>query len=110
MQTEQVAVLGAGLMGVGIATHFARFGYDVWLYDTEQSRIAEIPVVAGGILDELVTCEKFTASEKENVLKRLHGTISLADVADSQLLVEAIPERLELKHALYAGLVKPCIS
>lgn len=53
MQTEQFAVLGAGLMGVGIATHFARFGHDIWLYDTEQSRIAEIHVVAGGILDEL---------------------------------------------------------
>ena len=31
MQTEQFAVLGAGLMGVGIATHFARFGHDIWL-------------------------------------------------------------------------------
>ena len=58
-------------MGVGIATHFARFGHDIWLYDTEQSRIAEIHVVAGGILDELISCEQFTAPEKENVLKRL---------------------------------------
>lgn len=90
MQTEQFAVLGAGLMGVGIATHFARFGHDIWLYDTEQSRIAEIHVVAGGILDELISCEQFTAPEKENVLKRLHGTTSLADIADSQLLIEAI--------------------
>ena len=104
MQTEQFAVLGAGLMGVGIATHFARFGHDIWLYDTEQSRIAEIPVVAAGILDELISCEQFTASGKENVLKRLHGTTSLADIADSQLLIEAIPERLELKHALYTEL------
>ena len=104
MQTEQFAVLGAGLMGVGIATHFARFGHDIWLYDTEQSRIAEIHVVAGGILDELISCEQFTAPEKENVLKRLHGTTSLADIADSQLLIEAIPERLELKHALYTEL------
>ncbi|EMX9021735.1 3-hydroxyacyl-CoA dehydrogenase family protein [Escherichia coli] len=104
MQTEQFAVLGAGLMGVGIATHFARFGHDIWLYDTEQSRIADIHVVAGGILDELISCEQFTAPEKENVLKRLHGTTSLADIADSQLLIEAIPERLELKHALYTEL------
>ncbi|MCV5633376.1 3-hydroxyacyl-CoA dehydrogenase NAD-binding domain-containing protein, partial [Escherichia coli] len=77
-------------------------GHDIWLYDTEQSRIAEIPVVAGGILDELISCDQFTAPGKENVLKRLHGTTSLVDIADSQLLIEAIPERLELKHALYA--------
>lgn len=44
MQTEQFAVLGAGLMGVGIATHFARFGHDIWLYDTEQSVGIAIPI------------------------------------------------------------------
>ena len=50
MQSKPVCVLGAGLMGVGIATHFARYGHDVWLYDTDSSRIAEISAVASGIL------------------------------------------------------------
>lgn len=104
MQSKPICVLGAGLMGVGIATHFARFGYDVWLYDTDSSRIAEISAVAGGILDELIVTDQFAIGEKATVVARLHGTTSLQDIAACRLLIEAIPERLELKHALYAQL------
>jgi 3-hydroxybutyryl-CoA dehydrogenase len=91
-------------MGVGIATHFARFGHDVWLFDTDSNRIAEITAVASSILDELIATDQFAAADKASVLARLHGTTSLADIAASGLLIEAIPERLELKHALYAQL------
>ena len=104
MQSKPICILGAGLMGVGIATHFARFGYDVWLYDTDSSRIAEISGVAGGILDELIATDQFAIGEKTTVVSRLHGTTSLQDIAACRLLIEAIPERLELKHALYAQL------
>ncbi|MCX9022524.1 3-hydroxyacyl-CoA dehydrogenase family protein [Citrobacter portucalensis] len=104
MQSKPICVLGAGLMGVGIATHFARFGYDVWLYDTDSSRITEISGVAGGILDELIVTDQFAIGEKATVVARLHGTTSLQDIAACRLLIEAIPERLELKHALYAQL------
>lgn len=104
MQSKHICVLGAGLMGVGIATYFARFGYDVWLYDTDSSRIAEISAVAGGILDELIVTDQFAIGEKTSVVARLHGTTSLQDIAACRLLIEAIPERLELKHALYAQL------
>lgn len=104
MQNNSICVLGAGLMGVGIATHFARFGHDVWLYDTDSSRIAEISLIASGIVDELIATEQFALSEKASVMNRLHGTTSLQDIAACGLLIEAIPERLELKHALYAQL------
>ncbi|MDM2842971.1 3-hydroxyacyl-CoA dehydrogenase family protein [Citrobacter sp. Cpo090] len=104
MHSKPICVLGAGLMGVGIATHFARYGHDVWLYDTDSSRIAEISGVAGGILDELIATDQFAIGEKTTVVSRLRGTTSLQDIAACKLLIEAIPERLELKHALYAQL------
>ncbi|MDA8500116.1 3-hydroxyacyl-CoA dehydrogenase family protein [Citrobacter sp. Igbk 17] len=104
MQNNHFSVLGAGLMGVGIATHFARFGHNIWLFDTDSDRIAEITAVAGSILDELIATDLFHAEDKASVLSRLHGTTSLQDIATTQLLIEAIPERLELKHALYAQL------
>ncbi|MEG0098294.1 MAG: 3-hydroxyacyl-CoA dehydrogenase family protein [Citrobacter sp.] len=104
MQTNHISVLGAGLMGVGIATHLARFGHDIWLFDTDSNRIAEITAVTSSILDELIATDQFAAAEKAAVLRRLHGTTSLADIAASGLLIEAIPERLELKHSLYAQL------
>ncbi|WP_336240297.1 3-hydroxyacyl-CoA dehydrogenase family protein [Citrobacter werkmanii] len=104
MQNNSICVLGAGLMGVGIATHFARFGHDIWLYDTDSSRIVEINLIASGIVDELIATEQFALNEKASVINRLHGTTSLQDIAACGLLIEAIPERLELKHALYAQL------
>lgn len=104
MQNNSICVLGAGLMGVGIATYFARFGHDIWLYDTDSSRIAEINLIASAIVDELIATEQFALNEKASVMNRLHGTTSLQDIAACGLLIEAIPERLELKHALYAQL------
>ena len=53
MFTPRLAVLGAGLMGVGIACHFARHGHVVRLYDTDPQRLAEVPAVASAILREL---------------------------------------------------------
>ena len=53
MFTSRLAVLGAGLMGVGIACHFARHGHAVRLYDTDPQRLAEVPAVASAILREL---------------------------------------------------------
>lgn len=104
MYKPTLAVLGAGLMGIGIACHFARHGHRVRLYDTDPSRLAEVPAVAAAILHELQESGQFDAAHQQAVLARLAGTTSLSDLADSTLLIEAIPERLPLKHALYAQL------
>lgn len=104
MYKPTLAVLGAGLMGIGIACHFARHGHRVRLYDTDPSRLAEVPAVAAAILHELQESGQFDAAHQQAVLARLAGTTSLSDLAESTLLIEAIPERLPLKHALYAQL------
>ena len=104
MYKPTLAVLGAGLMGIGIACHFARHGHRVRLYDTDPTRLAEVPAVAAAILHELQESGQFDAAHQQAVLARLTGTTSLSDLAESTLLIEAIPERLPLKHALYAQL------
>ncbi|HHS9506425.1 3-hydroxyacyl-CoA dehydrogenase family protein [Raoultella planticola] len=104
MYKPTLAVLGAGLMGIGIACHFARHGHRVRLYDTDPSRLAEVPAVAAAILHELQESGQFDAAHQQAVLARLAGTTSLSDLAESTLLIEAIPERLPLKHALYTQL------
>lgn len=53
MQSSDYAVLGAGLMGVGIATHFIRHGHEVLLYEPDPQRREEASAVASGILAEL---------------------------------------------------------
>ncbi|HFD2063634.1 TPA: 3-hydroxyacyl-CoA dehydrogenase family protein [Serratia marcescens] len=104
MQSSDYAVLGAGLMGVGIATHFIRHGHEVMLYDPDPQRLAEAPAVASGILAELSDVGQFDRDERDAALARLRVTGDLNDVARARLLIEAIPERLELKHALYEQL------
>lgn len=103
---QQTVVIGAGLMGIGIATHFARFHQDVLIYDTDPARLAEVAGAASAILSELRDAGQFSDADKPATLARLHMTTSLDDLADARLLIEAIPERLELKHALYAELEK----
>ncbi|MGP2947596.1 3-hydroxyacyl-CoA dehydrogenase family protein [Serratia nevei] len=104
MQSSDYAVLGAGLMGVGIATHFIRHGHEVLLYDPDPQRRVEAPAVASGILAELSDVGQFDNDERDAALARLRVTGELNDVARARLLIEAIPERLELKHALYEQL------
>ncbi|BEM80579.1 3-hydroxybutyryl-CoA dehydrogenase [Serratia marcescens] len=104
MQSSDYAVLGAGLMGVGIATHFIRHGHEVLLYDPDPQRRMEAPAVASGILAELSDVGQFDNDERDAALARLRVTGDLNDVARARLLIEAIPERLELKHALYEQL------
>ncbi|HAV2276200.1 3-hydroxyacyl-CoA dehydrogenase family protein [Serratia marcescens] len=104
MQSSDYAVLGAGLMGVGIATHFIRHGHEVLLYDPDPQRLAEAPAVASGILAELSDVGQFDNDERDAALVRLRVTGDLNEVARARLLIEAIPERLELKHALYEQL------
>lgn len=104
MYTPTLAVLGAGLMGIGIACHFARHGHQVRLYDTDPARLAEVPTVATAILHELHDSGQFDIATQPAVLARLFGTRHLSELAECTLLIEAIPERLGLKHALYAQL------
>jgi 3-hydroxybutyryl-CoA dehydrogenase len=100
MFTPRLAVLGAGLMGVGIACHFARHGHAVRLYDTDPQRLAEVPAVASAILRELEASGQQDPADRDAVLARLTPTPTLNALADATLLIEAIPERLALKHAL----------
>ena len=98
---QQTVVIGAGLMGIGIATHFARFHQDVLIYDTDPARLAEVAGAASAILSELRDAGQFSDADKPATLARLHVTTSLDDLAHARLLIEAIPE-----HALYAELEK----
>lgn len=95
----QVGVLGAGTMGHGIAQVAAMAGHEIRLRDIEE-RLVEDGIrsieenLRGGI-----ERDKVTEAEAEATLDRISGTTSLADaVADADLVVEAIPEDLELKQ------------
>jgi 3-hydroxybutyryl-CoA dehydrogenase len=97
---KTVAVLGAGTMGNGIAHVFARAGYDVILRDVQEGFLQRGMETIGKNLDREVKKGKLTEAEKPQVLARLKPVTDFAAVAPADFVVEAVPEKLEIKRAV----------
>jgi 3-hydroxybutyryl-CoA dehydrogenase len=102
VRDKTIAVLGAGLMGVGIATQFARHGYRTMLFDVSPARLEDAKHVSGGILDELIDAGCLDARHRAAILSQLSSHVDIAPLADAHFVIEAIPENLALKHETYA--------
>src|SRR5437762_2709941 len=108
MEIKKVGVLGCGLMGSGIAQVSATAGFDVTVLEVEQkyldkgfagiekslAKFAERPPEKGGI----------TAQQKDAIRARLKGTTKPADLADCDIIIEAIIENVPQKKEMYAAL------
>src|SRR2546430_10813077 len=108
MEIKKVGVLGCGLMGSGIAQVAATAGVEVSVLEVEQkyldkgfagiekslSKFAERPPEKGGI----------TAQQKKDVQSRMKGTTKTADLADCDIVIEAIIENVPTKKEMYASL------
>ena len=95
----QVAVLGAGTMGHGIAQVSAMAGHDVSMRDIDEDIVDDGLAVIESNLDGGVERDKLTEAEAAATLDRLSGTTSLEDaVADADLVVEAVPEDMDIKR------------
>jgi 3-hydroxybutyryl-CoA dehydrogenase len=104
----KVAVVGAGLMGSGIAQVAATGGWDVVVRDVTQEALDR---GLGGIrasLDKFVAKGKLESDAAEAALGRITPTTDLDAVADADLVVEAVFERIELKHEVFAELDRLC--
>jgi 3-hydroxybutyryl-CoA dehydrogenase len=109
MEISKVGVLGAGLMGHGIAQVAAQAGYDVVLREVDQDRLDK---GLGRIQKQLarsVEKGKMEQSDADAVLARIHGTLDYLDLADADLVIEAITENLGDKLEMWReldGIVK----
>lgn len=101
---QRVSVIGCGLMGSGIAQVSAMAGCDVRIIEAQQSALDVGMKRIRGSLDKLVEKEKISAAERDASLSRLHPSTRLEDVADADLVIEAIIEDMAQKKALYARL------
>lgn len=97
---KTVAVLGAGTMGNGIAHVFARAGYQVILRDVEQRFLDRAMETIGKNLDREIKKGKLTEAEKPGVLARLKPVTDMSAIAAADFVVEAVPEKLEIKRAV----------
>jgi 3-hydroxybutyryl-CoA dehydrogenase len=102
MKDLNVAVLGAGTMGHGIAQVSAMAGNSVTIRDIEQDLVDEGIDSIEANLQGGVERDKVTAEEKAATLDRISGTTDLAEaVADADLVVEAVPEDADLKKQTF---------
>jgi 3-hydroxybutyryl-CoA dehydrogenase len=95
---KTAAVLGAGTMGNGIAHVFARAGYKVILRDVEQRYLDRGVDTIAKNLDREIKKGKLAEAEKETVLGRLVPVTDMSAVANADFLVEAVPEKIEIKR------------
>ncbi|KAF1027773.1 MAG: Fatty acid oxidation complex subunit alpha [Pseudomonas sp.] len=101
--THKVGVLGAGMMGAGIAYVSALAGVEVVLKDVDQALAEKGKAHSAALLDKRVSRGKTTAEQRESILARIHPTASDADLAGCDLIIEAVFENRELKAQVSAA-------
>ncbi|NBW30004.1 MAG: 3-hydroxybutyryl-CoA dehydrogenase [Flavobacteriales bacterium] len=102
---KNIAVIGAGTMGNGIAHVFAQFGYRVNLIDVSQASLDKAIATIGKNLDRQLAKEAITESEKQNTLSNLTSFTSLVEgVKGVDLVVEAATENIDLKLQIFKEL------
>jgi 3-hydroxybutyryl-CoA dehydrogenase len=101
-QIQTVAVLGAGTMGNGIAHVFARAGYRVILRDVEQRFLERGLETVAKNLDREIKKGKLPETERANVLARISLVTDMSAIATADFVVEAVPEKIEIKRAVLA--------
>ena len=101
--TRKVGVLGAGMMGAGIAYASACAGIDVVLKDIDLAAAEKGKAHSAALLDKKVSRGQLTAEQRENTLARIHPTQDDADLAGCDLIIEAVFEDRELKARVSAA-------
>ena len=104
---NQITVLGSGIMGHGIAQITAMAGYNVNLRDIEQSFLDKAMDKIKWSINKLVEKQKITSPEAENIINRIHPVVDLEQsLKSSNLVIEAVPEDLNLKKKVYEEIEK----
>ncbi len=104
MGIQRVGIIGCGLMGSGIAQCTAEAGLQVWVKEANEDLLGKGMARIHGMWERAVTKGKITAEQREAWSPNLHGTLVFNDLADCDLVVEAIPERLDLKLQTFTEL------
>ena len=97
MSIETIAVIGAGTMGHGIAQVAAAAGFKVLLNDVDRESLARGVSAIERNLARGIERGKLTEDDRDRTLQHIHGTTNLQSCAASDLIVEATPEKLDLK-------------
>jgi 3-hydroxybutyryl-CoA dehydrogenase len=103
---KTIGVIGAGTMGHGIAQVAAAAGYQAVLRDIDRDSLARGIQAIERNLIKGIRLAKLTEAERDSILQHIHGTTDLAEIAQADLVIEAAPERLDIKQQLVRDVEK----
>ncbi len=103
---ETVGIIGAGTMGGGIAMNFATAGYSVKIVETTQDALDRGLKVVRGNYQRSSDKGRFPQDEVEARMDRFEGRLAVADLADCDLVIEAVFENMDLKRKIFTELDK----
>lgn len=100
----KVSVIGCGTMGSGIAQVAATSGCQVKLFDLNNEALIKSKISLEKVLDRLIEKQKIDAAEKNRIQNNISYVNTLNDLSDSDLVIEAIVENLEVKRKVFSEL------
>jgi 3-hydroxybutyryl-CoA dehydrogenase len=103
---KTIGIIGAGTMGHGIAQVAAAAGYQAVLRDVDRDSLARGIQAIERNLIKGIQLAKLTEADRDSILQHIHGTTDLAEVAGADLVIEAAPEKLEIKQQLIRDVEK----
>jgi len=99
-----IGIIGSGTMGSGIAQVAAQSGFNVILYDVESSMLARAISSLASTFNKLVEKGKLKQEDADAAIARITTTITLNNLAPCDFIIEAAPEKLDLKQSLFSNL------
>lgn len=108
MEIKRIGVVGAGTMGNGIAQIGSASGYEIVMQDVDDDRVGKGLAAIEKSLGRLASKGKITDDDKSAILGRIRGTTTLEDLAESDVVVEAVTEDLAVKIDIFHALQDIC--
>ena len=105
---KNISVIGSGTMGNGIAQTFALFNFNVTLYDISSESLDKGEKTILRNLQRMVNKDKITQEEANNTVANIKYTTNFDSILNSELIIEAVSENLELKESIFKELDLKC--
>ena len=93
---QKISIIGAGIMGTGIAQVASKHGFSVSLVDSSQDALERSHSSLNLVMNRMVEKGKIDIEESDAILSRVHWTSEIGSINDSKLVIEAVIENMEV--------------